>query len=677
MLNTEQGQAVRVLKGPCIVLAGAGTGKTRVITHRIAYMVKNGVDPESIVGLTFTNKAAFEMRERLAELLSAERASKVFLGTFHAFCVRLLKKYASYAGRTRAFTVQDVSGQTSIVRQIAKEMLIDKMIAPNNLLYAINEAKTHMVTEEEYSNIYSDRPHHAVEATVYKKYNQMLKVYNSFDFDDLIWQMVTILQTNEDIRKRLQNQFEYFLVDEFQDTNKVQMLLLEELIGTKQNLFVVGDDDQSIYSWRGANPSTMTEFETNYKSCKLIKLEQNYRSTNVILHAANQVIANNSNRILKELWSSTKAQDKIRVFIGEDSVDEANQVIEDLLTQKTRLNLKWKDFGILYRTNNQSRDFEIKCRILDIPYKVVGGQQFFDRKEVKDALAYIRVIADPKDDVSLLRIINYPARGVGLTSVAKLVDSAREKKTSLYKYLAGTSDLPVNKSQVESIGKLVAGMKKVQTSLHSLIKSNPGGGEYLANQIVGELRQYFKSIDFENTIMKEAKNPQVAQKKREGFDDLFNSIYFYFKNHSQIGLADFINYLCLSERDMDSQKEKADQSDMVTMLTLHSAKGLEYPHVYFVGLEENIIPHERSIPDEKQLQEERRLCYVGITRARERLTLCRANTRMCGRESLAMEPSRFLAEIPAECFEDESTIMLNKKQRAEETANNFFKKFLG
>lgn len=669
LLNKPQLAAVQHINGPCMVLAGAGTGKTRVIIHRIANLIQKGINPSEIVAVTFTNKAANEMKERLNTLLGTKGGGASFVGTFHSFCMRLLKKYAHYVDRTANFTIQDMSGQQSVLRQTLKELQLHNQINIKMVQFMISEAKNNLILPEAYSRVYGERPNHLMEAAVYKKYVALLKIYNSFDFDDLILEMYKIIKENPLVSEELNAKYRYYLVDEFQDTNRSQFALVEALVAKEKNLFVVGDDDQSIYSWRGADPLTMLRFTEDRDNAKLIKLEQNYRSTNIILDAANSVIHHNSDRIEKKLWSSAESQEYIQLIDAETAEDEARLVIEDLFSIKRLKDLKWSDFAVIYRTNQQSRGLEEQCRFLNIPYRVVGGQQFFDKKEVKDALAYLSVLTNPYDDLSMLRIINFPSRGLGLTTIEKLMRQSKDKRLHLFKVIEQGDFSNMSPGNIKALDTFKALIQNYRGQVKNLEKTKQ------VPQLIAVIRSFFQTIKFDAAVEKESKTPTIARKKQESSQALFSSLENFFTRSQQVTLLEYVNHLRLNEKD-EQNDDKGKTDNCVTLLTLHSAKGLEYENVYLVGMEEGLIPHERSIKDEVSLQEERRLCYVGITRAKKRLVLSKSKMRSAGRELMVCEPSRFLDEIPQQCFISGVDFRKQKEERKVASANLFFQTFL-
>ncbi len=642
-LNPEQLEAVRTTEGPVLVLAGAGTGKTRVITARIAYMIEQGIDPASILGVTFTNKAAKEMRERIRKIVPAEAAAAVTLGTFHSFCARVLRRDIRYAGNYDSnYSIADAADQTSIARQAAAELGYAKDEIPTaEAVNFIGHCKNRMWTPEDALNDAAEnRPANQVLAEVYERYQKLLELQNMVDFDDMLLLTVRILEEHPDVLKRYRETYKYLLVDEYQDTNAAQFRLIQLLAGERKNLCVVGDDDQSIYAWRGADVSNILDFPRYFPGTKEIKLEQNYRSTNNILATANAVIAPNSARYCKNLWSSKGQGEIIRIMRLENGDAEARFVVNAIFDLKaSNPDYNYSDFAILYRSNYLSRAFEMAFRNVGIRPKIIGGQEFFQRKEVKDAAAYLKLIQNPRDDQSLLRIISLPPRGIG----DKAILSLRNLRHVTGIPLAELLDHPDYLKTISSTA--AAGARGLAAALNNAkaLFAEPGNLYSKAHQLLRETGY----IDGLQRIYKDIKE---AETRRENVFEFLNYIgKFENEKQGQCYLADFLESYSLM--DDNDRTEDDDDRDAPIMTTVHASKGLEFPVVFVVGMEQNLFPHERSLAEGSE-EEERRLFYVAVTRAREQLFLTCAGERYKFKEYVRQIPSHFLKDVPEDISEN-------------------------
>ena len=626
-LNREQRQAVETLEGPVLILAGAGSGKTRALTYRVANLIESGVRAWHILALTFTNKAAKEMKERIARLVGAENAEDAWIGTFHSICARILRRDIEKIGYSRSFAIYDDDDQQSVLKEILKKLNIDdKYIPIREVRGKISDAKNRLLTPDEWF-MTTQRDHRtSMIHDIMTEYEARMKTLNALDFDDLIMKTLELLADHPPVLQYYQERFQHVLVDEYQDTNRAQYELVRLITARSRNLCVVGDDDQSIYGWRGADIQNILDFEKDYPDAKVIKLEQNYRSTSTILDAANQVIANNVGRKDKQLWTLSGEGEKIQVFAANDERDEAAW-IADRIRSLSREGARIGDMAILYRTNAQSRVIEEILMRANIPYKIFGGQKFYERKEVKDIIAYLRVIVNPTDDISLRRIINVPRRSIGDSTIETLARHAAENDMPLYSAL---SDLP---PELASRPRKCVGDFFMTMTLLSAMKDSMGPEEFVKTLIeqTGLRAQY------------EKENTDEARTRIENMDEFLGAIHEYVSMTEDATLEGYLENVALVT-DLDRAE---DERGYVTMMTLHSAKGLEFPNVFIAGMEENIFPSARSMDDEKRLEEERRLMYVGITRARERLFLSRAKRRMLYNMESFNPESRFVGEIPA------------------------------
>ncbi|WP_425058044.1 ATP-dependent DNA helicase PcrA [Sporomusa carbonis] len=632
-LNPAQQEAVAHLNGPLLVMAGAGSGKTRVLTSRIANLLAHGVSPYNILAITFTNKAAAEMKERVTGMVGPV-AKDIWLSTFHAFCAKFLRmEIDNLGGYNRNFVIYDSGDSQALIKNCLKELNLDeKQFTPNGVQSTISNAKNALQDVRQFT-AQADNFYNLKVAEVYKLYQSKLKANNALDFDDLLMLAVELLEYNATVREKYQNKFQYILIDEYQDTNRAQYLLARTLAAKYRNICVVGDIDQSIYAWRGADIKNILDFEADYPDAKVIKLEQNYRSTQNILDAANAVIENNCNRKPKSLWTDNEPGETITHYLADDERDEARYIADTIIKLNTIYRIPYGDMAVLYRTNAQSRVIEEGLMKGGIPYTMVGGLKFYDRKEVKDILAYMKVIFNPADTVSLLRIINVPRRGIGDTTIGRLAEYAAQNNVSLFDAVSNPELVPGltarAKNQLETLATLIFNLMACQQSLPvaDLLEKVMRDSGYLA-----EL---------------EADSSPQAEARIENLKELLSVAKDFVTTELENTLENFLSHVALVT-DIDTA-ETAD--DRVTLMTLHTAKGLEFPVVFLAGLEEGIFPHVRTLMDEHEIEEERRLCYVGITRAKRKLYISNARQRMIYGNTVCYSPSRFLDEIPPELVE--------------------------
>ncbi|TBL73072.1 DNA helicase PcrA [Paenibacillus thalictri] len=635
LLNPQQRKAVEATEGPLLIMAGAGSGKTRVLTHRIGYLIgARKVAPWSILAITFTNKAAREMRERVSKLVGPA-AEDIWVSTFHSMCVRILRKDISRIGFTSNFSILDSGDQLSVIRNCMKELNIDtKKFEPKAVQAELGNAKNELISPDRYENKIGDY-FQGIVAKVYKLYQKKLKHNNSLDFDDLIMKTIELFRDVPEVLDFYQSKFRYIHVDEYQDTNRAQYMLCQMLADKHKNFCVVGDSDQSIYRWRGADIGNILNFEQDYPNAETIMLEQNYRSTANILNAANKVISNNSGRKPKNLWTDKAGGDKVRLYQA-DSEHEEGYFITSQINANVSKGRSFSDHAILYRTNAQSRVIEEILIKSDIPYQIVGGIKFYDRKEIKDLLAYLRLISNPDDDISFERVVNVPKRGVGDTSVDRLAEIAGRRGLSLFASLDEVESYEITGKARNAL----AAFREMIDNLHRMV-------DYLSvtelTEQVLQLSGYKEELHRENTIESKARLENIEE---------FLSVTLEFENRNDDkSLVAFLTDLALIA-DIDSMDEdEADRSEGVVLMTMHSAKGLEFPVVFIVGLEEGVFPHSRALMDNEELEEERRLAYVGITRAEEQLYMSCARMRTLFGRTTMNAPSRFLGEIPEELLE--------------------------
>lgn len=633
-LNDEQRYAVENTEGPMLVLAGAGSGKTKVLTYRIAYLIEQGVPPWEILAITFTNKAAGEMKERVGSLIGRQ-AQEVWLSTFHSFCVRFLRKEIESLKRKydHRFVIYDSAETLVLIRQCLKELnLDDKMFAPYGVQSQISNAKNQLLgpskVAEMAGNFYEEKI-----AAIFALYQKKLEMNNALDFDDLLRLTVEILESNEEARKRWQKQFQYILVDEYQDTNHVQYRMTRVLAATHRNLFVVGDIDQSIYGWRGADIQNILDFEKDYPKAQVIKLEENYRSTQIILEAANSVISNNRRRRDKKLWTRQPGGQSIQFFLGSNEKEEGQFICDKIQSYKNENKANYGDIAVLYRTNAQSRVIEESFLRNGIPYALVGAIRFYERKEIKDILSYLRVVFNPLDSFSFQRIMNVPRRGIGDVSMQRIIHAANERTYSLL-------EMATIPDEIEGLSP------KIKKALEDLSAKFIVWNGLIPQLAVADLilkvveeSGYLEELENEGTVEAEARIENIRE---------FISVAREFStSEEEQTLENFLNHVALVS-DVD-QTELG--SEKVTLMTLHAAKGLEFPIVFLAGMEEGIFPHSRTLMDENEIEEERRLAYVGITRAMKELYLTAARQRMIFGNILSYPLSRFLAEIPVKLLE--------------------------
>jgi superfamily I DNA/RNA helicase len=625
-LNPEQQQAVKHGTGPLLILAGAGTGKTRVITARIAWLIAHGAAPGSILAVTFTNKAAKEMKERVAGMVEAEAAAEVTTSTFHALCVRILRADAHHLGYKPNFSIYDESDTNGLIKKIiTRTAAADEKLDPGLAKNLISKAKN--------NGWNAPQDDETLAGAVYARYEAELRALNAMDFDDLLVNAVKLLSGFPEVRARYQRRFRHLLVDEFQDTNKLQLDLVTLLAaGDPPNICVVGDDDQSIYGWRGAEASNILEFERHFPNPVVVRLEQNYRSTNEILQAANRVIKNNTKRRGKNLWSPREGGDPVQIIAVPDDREEADFIVNELAARRDGETGTWEDYAILYRMNNQSRFFEENLRRLRIPYRVVGGKSFYDRREIKDLIAYMSALLNPQDDAALLRIVNTPPRGIGATTVEIALERSTQNKCSLFEEMISPDFLAyVTKRAAEAIRTFTDTLQEAKIRI-----ATPGAD---ASHIISEL---LMNCGYFDDLKRSCKTVQEGDSRENNARELLASLAEHDKR-SRKGLRHFLDEVSL-DRDREEKKE---QTTGVTLITLHAAKGLEFPHVYLIGAEEGLLPHERS-KVEDTIDEERRLFYVGVTRAMRSLHITHCRNRTKFGTATHCEPSRFLTEIEGE-----------------------------
>ncbi|MEX3715934.1 DNA helicase PcrA [Cytobacillus horneckiae] len=634
-LNPQQQNAVKATDGPLLIMAGAGSGKTRVLTHRIAYlMVEKGVNPYNILAITFTNKAAREMRERIQNMMGGA-ADQIWISTFHSMCVRILRRDIDRIGFNRNFTILDSTDQQSVIKNILKEKNLDpKKFDPRAILGSISSSKNELITPEEYAKTAGDYFQQVI-SDVYTDYQKRLRKNHALDFDDLIMLTIQLFNRVPEVLEYYQRKFQYIHVDEYQDTNRAQYMLVKLLANRFRNLCVVGDSDQSIYRWRGADIANILSFEKDYSNAKVILLEQNYRSTQRILNAANGVIAKNMNRKAKNLWTENPEGSKINYFRADSEQGEGQFVVSKIKEIKNAENRNLSDFAILYRTNAQSRVMEEMLLKSNIEYSIVGGIKFYDRKEIKDILAYLRLIANPDDDISLQRVINVPKRGIGSGSIDKIANFAAMHDMTMFEAL----------ESIELIG-LSPKITKSASEFRDLVKNYTQMQEYLS---VTELVEEILDKSGYREMLKAEKSIE-AQSRLENLDE-FLSVTKNFEDGSEDkSLVAFLTDLALVA-DIDKLDDDGEKADAVVLMTLHSAKGLEFPIVFLMGMEEGVFPHSRSLMEEAEMEEERRLAYVGITRAEKELYITNAQMRtLFGRTNMNL-PSRFIKEIPEDLIE--------------------------
>ena len=641
-LNNEQREAVFCTEGPLLMLAGAGSGKTRSLTHRIAYLIEEkGVAPWNILAITFTNKAAQEMRERV-DALVGYGSEDIWISTFHATCSRILRRHIDLLGYDRNFTIYDASDQKSLMKEVLKEMKIDtKQFPERSVMSEISSAKNEYKSPLDYRNEYVSNFRNQRIADIYEHYQKRLKENNALDFDDLLVKMVDLFQTNPDVLEHYQDRFQYIMVDEYQDTNTVQFLLVSLLAKKYRNLCVVGDDDQSIYKFRGANIYNILNFEKVFPDAQVIRLEQNYRSTQNILNAANGVIANNKGRKEKKLWTENQKGELVHFKQYDTEYDEADGVVSRINFLAMR-GVQYKDMAILYRTNAQSRIFEEKLKQKNIPYAIVRGISFYDRKEIKDLMSYLKVVDSGMDDLSVKRIINVPKRGIGQTTINRLQEFAILNQMSFL-------DAVFNADEIPEVTRALAKLHKFADMIEEF-------REYASEHEISELLEHILDVTQYRAEL-EAEGTDESISRLEDIEELFNDIAYYEEEEENPNLRDF-----LAEKDMYTLNagidNLEDENNKVLLMTLHNAKGLEFNNVFLGGMEEGVFPGFGAMMsgDESEIEEERRLCYVGITRAKERLFLSAAKRRMLRGQTQYNRRSRFIDEIPGQYLDTEQRV---------------------
>lgn len=637
-LNERQKEAVLATEGPVLVLAGAGSGKTTVLVNRIAYMIsEKHIRPWNILAITFTNKAAREMKDRIERLLG-DTAKDMWIGTFHSVCVRILRSCIDLLGYSRDFVIYDTADTKTVMKECLRELDIDEKSFPvRNVLSIISNAKNDLMDAATFENVYKSDYRMSIIAKIYYRYQTKLRKNNAVDFDDIILNTVKILSENPDVLSKYQDKFQYILVDEYQDTNNSQYLLINLLAQANRNLCVVGDDDQSIYKFRGANIGNILNFEDDYSDVQKITLDQNYRSTQNILDAANSVISNNKGRMGKSLWTSNGDGNKVFVYTGTNEYDEARYIARQIKKHFDEQG-SFSDCAILYRTNAQSRVIEEMLMRESVPYKVLSGLRFYDRKEIKDIIAYLRVVYNPNDDVSLARIINEPKRKIGNATLEKARNIAREKETSLYDVISHADDYPEFKTAI----KKLLGFSEI---IQSLIKlKDTVTIEDLTGRILNDTG-YMPALVMEDTTESKTRIENLGE---------FISVITEFEKNEETGntLGEFLENISLVS-DIDGYDENEDSA---VLMTIHSAKGLEFPIVFLSGLEEGLFPGMRSMESDDDIEEERRLCYVAITRAKEQLYITKTISRTIHGKTMPTTASRFFKEIPVEYLEDKTTL---------------------
>ena len=652
-LNPEQQKAVRTTEGPLLILAGAGTGKTRVIIARVAWLIAQGIAPEHILAVTFTNKAANEMRERLAAMIDPAEAKKVTMSTFHALCVRILRQDIERLGYKRNFSIYDEGDTTGMIKKIiTRTAAKDEKLEPNVAKALISKAKNSGWREV------SPGDEQTLAGAVFARYQAELKTLNAVDFDDLLLLTVKLLSEHAEVREKWQRRFRYLMVDEFQDTNRLQLELVSNLADARKNVAVVGDDDQSIYGWRGAEVSNILEFEAHFPNPTVVKLEQNYRSTNAILNTANHLIKNNPRRRPKQLWSAAGDGAKVRIIQMSDDRQEAEFIGNEISQRCVNEGLRHEDFAVLFRMNAQSRLIEANLRELKIPYRVVGGKSFFDAREIKDFLAYASVLLNTDDDVSLLRIINTPARGIGASVVERATELSAKKKCSVFATLQEAAfRSEITTRAATAIDKFTAFLDQWETKLNTPLADE-----------AAVLRGFIKETGYLEDLKRTCKTPEEAFKRESKVVEMIRW-FDEEAGRTDKGLRGFLDDMMLRQEKEDEEDDE--KGSGVTLITLHAAKGLEFPHIYLVGLEEGLLPHDRS-KLEGSIDEERRLLYVGITRARQTLAMSWCRTRIKYGSAQGCAPSSFIKELPADWIIHRDAAQILNAPVAEMTAEKGF-----
>ncbi|MGB1009324.1 MAG: DNA helicase Rep [Thiolinea sp.] len=649
-LNPQQQAAVTHLGSPLLVLAGAGSGKTSVITQKITWMIRDaGYDARQIAAITFTNKAAREMKERVLSLLSKEESKGLTVSTFHTLGLSILKTEIKRLGYKSGFSILDAQDSATILKELA---LKDDIEEVDDIRWSISRWKNDFITAEQ-ALYHAPDQMEMTAARLYEKYQRQLKAYNAVDFDDLIVMPVQLFQQHPDILEKWQNKLRYLLIDEYQDTNACQYKLIRQLSGVRGAITAVGDDDQSIYAWRGARPENLDQLQRDYPTLKVVKLEQNYRSTQRILESANHLIANNPHLFEKNLWSTLGEGDPIMIMPCRTAQHEAEKVVGEIMKRQFKARSPAKDFAILYRSNHQSRLFEKLLRENNISYKLTGGTSFFERAEVKDILAYLRVISNQNDDAAFLRIVNTPRREIGASTLEKLGEYANERDTSLF-----------NAAREMGFSERVSAKarQRMENFLHWLNEMMRLNDELAPDALV---KRIIYDIHYEDWLLQNSTSPKMAERRMSNVWEIVDWVKnLYADGIGKETLSDIVAHMSLV--DMLERNSEEEEQDAVTLMTLHAAKGLEFPYVFLVGMEEDILPHMNS-QDEAGIQEERRLAYVGITRAKQHLTISYAKTRSRYGEALTCDPSRFLDELPSKHIEWQDRRIITPEERQETT----------
>ncbi len=633
-LNPAQHEAVHTLSGPMLVLAGAGSGKTRVITFRMAKLIESGVAADRILGVTFTNKAANEMQERLKKLVGKKRKKRPMISTFHSLCVRVLRQHIEKLGYPKKFAIYNRGDQEALAREVLREINVaDKLLAPGQLLFHISGWKSRSIGPNG-AVLDSDSDHAHLAAIGYDRYQQLLKSRGCVDFDDLLLLTEKLFEKFDECRAQEAARFDHILVDEYQDTNGSQYRILRALTQPHNNLCVVGDDDQSIYGWRGAEVSHILNFKRDWPAAKEIRLEENYRSTGAILDFANTLIQFNSNRHDKILRAARGPGLAPQIMQYTNEAKEAAETVYEIKKRLGQPGVEPRDFAILFRTNEQPRPFETELRKAKLPYVLVGGMSFFDRKEVKDVLAYLRLMDNQDDEVSILRIINTPARGIGRKSIEQLMQHTIENKLKLWDVVSGAAPQPTLTSATRN------GLKRLTTLVEDFSSETSG-------TLTERARQMIDAVGYKKELDRIYNDPNERESRWNSVGQIINALAEYEEGKKKSKtLTEFFDRLLLGDQDVEDEKEKQLQRNAIALMTMHSAKGLEFPEVFLVGMEEGILPHYRSLEDDDAgVEEERRLCYVGVTRAQERLTLSMSLSRLKWGKPQDSKPSRFLYEL--------------------------------
>ncbi len=657
-LNPSQQQAVSTLSGPLLVLAGAGTGKTRVVTFRIAELIRHGTVPDRILAVTFTNKAAAEMQERVSALLGKRVKSRPHVSTFHSHCLKILRRHIRRLGYPERFAIYDRGDQEGVARSVLRDIRVgNETLRPGDLLYRISDWKSHCVRPTQAAaQAQTDKEHLA--AMGYRRYQQALKNAGAVDFDDILLCTEELFQHHADVLQAESGLFDHLLVDEYQDTNGSQYRIVRDLALPHRNLCVVGDDDQSIYGWRGAEVTHILQFTRDWPEATVVRLEMNYRSTAAILEHANRLIVFNKIRHDKILRADRPGGEKPRILQANTETDEAKQIVDDICRQLKQPGVDAGDIAILFRTNEQPRLFEAEMRTQKVPYVLIGGTSFFDRKEVRDILAYLRLLVFPRDEHSFLRVANTPPRGISDKTIQTLTAQAVQQTTCVWEIARGDLSTLLPEKAATSVHRFVELLQRFQRQAHA-----PQG------PLADLVRQYIAAFDYQVELQRLYDDPNELNMRWESVQGVVNALAEYQDRNPKANLGDFLDDVALAGREFDTDKEDQLRRNAVTLMTLHCAKGLEFPFVYLVGLEEGILPHHRSVDaDGQAIDEERRLCYVGITRAQERLTFSLSLTRRKWGKARDTIPSRFLYELTGQA-ERSPHLQAHRKQGSTRSAH--------